>query len=97
MKLLYCSMCGDIFNLTHIDKKCSCGCVSGKYIDETHAITNGGGISLAIGNESFVDALIKLYIYRKEDENRDFYIKNCNISCWCRPNCGTGNPHTKLE
>ena len=35
MKLLYCHWCGDIFNLTFKDKKCSCGNASGKYLEHT--------------------------------------------------------------
>ena len=99
MKLLFCSNCNDIFNLNHKEKRCGCGKVSGKYIDNINAVTNGKGYSLAIGNGSFDIALNSSILYTKGKEkiNREFYLDNCKFTAWCRPNEGSGNPHMKVE
>lgn len=97
MKLLYCYDCGDIFNLQRYEKECRCGMVKGGYINSSDAITNGKGVSIAIGNGSFQSALYELY--KIGDElNRDDYIKMCRVDyCWVRPHEGSGNPHSKVE
>lgn len=59
MKLLYCTNCGDIFNLNLKEKKCSCGKTKGKYNDNLNAIYDGEhAVPLGIGNSSFNQALI---------------------------------------
>jgi hypothetical protein len=58
MKLLYCSSCGDIFNLTKTTKACSCGAVSGKYKDNlTAEYTGRGAIPIGFANSTFIDAV----------------------------------------
>ena len=97
MKLLYCDVCGDIFNLTGIRvKECHCGNVKGVYISHSDAITNGNGHSIAIGNGALHTALFRKTVMEKKDENFDrrTYLKDCNIEySWVRPNEGEGNPH----
>lgn len=56
MKLLFCTQCLDIFNLTLKEKKCSCGKSGGQYIDELNAVYWGKCIPLGITNNSFIDA-----------------------------------------
>jgi hypothetical protein len=53
MKLLYCKKCGDIFNLTHKEKICSCGETSGLYIDNINAEIKGDCIPLGFANSTF--------------------------------------------
>ena len=96
MKLLFCPKCDDMFKLTYKHKSCECGEVTGNYIDNTNAVTNGKGISVAIGNGSFIDAYNKLK-FCGDKEERDFYINSCRIVCWIRPNEGSGNFHTKIK
>jgi len=57
MKLLYCSKCGDVFNLV-MDrwKFCRCGKVRGRYMDEINAVYSGG-IPIGFNNFSFYPAL----------------------------------------
>ena len=62
MKLLYCKRCKSIFNLCVTEtKRCSCGMVEGRYIDEINAeyeeYADDCAVPLGIGNEGFVIAL----------------------------------------
>jgi hypothetical protein len=97
MKLLYCDVCDDIFNLTGTRvKTCHCGRVKGVYINHSEAITNGKGHSLAIGNGSFMSALYKKIQMKSTgvDYDRKDYLEQCRVEyCWIRPNEGNGNPH----
>jgi len=106
MKLLFCEKCWDIFKLD-IDKErsCKCGYVTGKYINDYEAITNGKGISIAIGNGSLINAIrdykkIEKLIPKFCEVNitgRKIFIDKARIShAWVRPNEGPGNPHTKV-
>lgn len=91
MKLLYCYKCGDVFQLRlGVERSCECGEVTGRYIDRTNAVTNGKGVSLAIGNGSLQGAI---QIMRGLPQDRAFYP----VMCWARPNDGPANPHTKIE
>jgi hypothetical protein len=56
MKLLLCKTCGDIFNLKLHYKSCSCGLVSGKYIDNLYA-EYSDGIPIGFNNSSLAKAL----------------------------------------
>ena len=95
MKLLFCPKCHDMFKLTHKHKSCECGEVTGNYINNTNAVTNGKGISVAIGNGSLKNAYYKLK-FCGDEQSRDFYISSCRVICWVRPNEGSGNFHTKV-
>lgn len=94
MKLLMCPLCLDIFNLNFTTKVCSCGHVSGKYINYREAVTNGNGISIGLDNNSVTKAIAGLRQGYTGD--RDYFINKCSITCWLRPNEGPGNPHTKV-
>jgi hypothetical protein len=58
MKLLFCLICRDIFNLSSAHKACQCGRVEGMYINDVDAVYSGG-VPLGIANTSFIDAVIK--------------------------------------
>ncbi len=53
MKLVQCSVCGDLFNLTGIEKQCSCGKSSGLYINGIDAWVRGPVLVLGISNPSY--------------------------------------------
>ena len=96
MKLLFCDKCCDIFKLDEEPRKCKCGEVTGRYLDNRYAVTNGKGFSIAIGNGSLMNAIIKMVKLEldHDDNDRQDFIKNCKIShAWLRPNSGPGNPH----
>lgn len=58
MKLLFCSRCTDIFNLTYEIKSCTCGSVEGRYLDELNAIYKGDtAVPLGFTNDSFCNAI----------------------------------------
>ncbi|MGJ9458513.1 hypothetical protein [Oceanobacillus sp. CF4.6] len=58
MKLLLCLECGDLFNLDYSIKKCSCGKVEGKYIDNINAVYKGGvAVPMGISNPSLLEAI----------------------------------------
>lgn len=97
MKAIFCPKCHDIVLLTYKDRKCRCGDVHGKYLNNSTAITNGKGIALAIGNGAFDTALFKM-LSVKEEHNRAWYVDNCKIShVWFRPHTGPGNPHSFVK
>ena len=106
MKLLFCYDCYDVFKLDVEERSCKCGHVTGRYIDNTYAETNGKGISLAIGNGSLMSAIQRLVLLKKREDssdgvlnyNRNIYIDDCKINyAWVRPNEGNGNPHTRVK
>jgi len=104
MKLLYCEYCEDVFKLDYDLRNCSCGRVVGrvvgKYINKRVAVINGKGISIAIGNDSLLDAIRKLnrVIAGEVCNDRDWFNENCKIEhCWIRPNSDPGNPHTFID
>ena len=58
MKLIFCSKCGDIFNLKPKEKRCSCGLSGGRYKNSTFAIYWGHyAIPLGLINESLSRAI----------------------------------------
>jgi hypothetical protein len=57
MKLIYCTRCRDIVNLSPRTRACECGASGGRYTDERNALIWGSAVVLAISNESFFDAL----------------------------------------
>jgi hypothetical protein len=56
VKLLICPDCGDLFNLTEIEKTCTCGFTRGRYVDNLNAVYSGG-IPLGFANSTFVNAV----------------------------------------
>lgn len=97
MKLLYCPSCGDIFNLDIRYKQCHCGRVRGMYINYREAVVNGEGVSLAMGNGSFEQAIMASF-QMKEDFRQDDPWKRhpTSIVCWARPHEGPANPNTRV-
>lgn len=58
MKLTYCRLCGDIFNLRHDPKSCGCGNVTAYYLDdgiqaEYYVKSPGTAWPLGITNQIF--------------------------------------------
>lgn len=112
MKLVYCQKCGDVFNLRDNKKTCSCGAVSGKYIDEEHAEVSGEHIALAIGDGSFclavsdissgVDAISDWRSDDRETAILTLYWQMRElvpgiILAWVRPPTGPTNYYTKVQ
>ena len=96
MKLLFCEECYDVFKLDFRYRRCECGAVSGKYVNNTQAEVNGNGFSLAIGNGSLTNAIRKL-LAQDTVTDRNSYIVNNAVICWVRPHEGPGNPHTTIK
>ena len=59
MKLLLCTECKDIFNLSMEQKICSCGKTKGQYIDHLNAEYEGPAVPLGFANFSFYHAVKK--------------------------------------
>ena len=103
MKSISCMLIGRgpricLFKLSMNNKKsCECGFVNGKYTDNVNSVTNGNGISIAIGNGSLLQAIQKMKNINKNQDRR-FFIDNCRIEfAWIRPNDGEGNPHSSIQ
>ena len=92
MKLLFCPYCYDVFKLDMKLRRCLCGKVAGKYINDSNAVVNGQGYSLAIGNGSLENACAFGAEHRKEGITE--YSK---VLCWVRPHEGKANPHTFVD
>ena len=89
MKLLLCERCGDVFALrVGAERACECGRVTGKYLDDRDAVTNGKGVSLAIGNGSLHSAISHAMI----GSRTGIYP----VHCWVRGNSGPSNPYTSV-
>lgn len=59
MKLLFCIRCGDVFNLTAANKKCSCGSTQGKYLSLLQAEYSGEfAIPVGFSNEDFIYSVV---------------------------------------
>ena len=87
MKLLFCLECHDLFKLQLSKRKCKCGKVSGYYKNNSEAIINGEGLSLAIDNHELA------YIMKNKIPIKDIYY----ITCWVRPHEGELNSNTKID
>lgn len=105
MKLVLCIECGDIFNLRMNEKKCSCGSVAGRYVDNESAVVRGPHIALAIGNGSFYTAVAArstAHDWRNSPDSERVMglfrqIRELAPSCfiaWARGNEGPSNPHS---
>ena len=91
MKLLYCPTCSDLFALRlREERRCACGQVTGRYVNREQAVTNGRGISLAIGNGSLREAIVRMM---QRQEEASF----APVMCWVRRNEGPSNPNTTVE
>lgn len=95
MKLLYCPVCEDLFKLTFRPRSCQCGIVTGHYENTSQAVTNGAGVSVAIGNGSLHLAIGRMLA--AEGGDRKSFQETGSLIAWVRPNEGPGNPHTRIE
>ena len=97
MKLLFCPKCYDVFKLAYTERSCQCGRVTGRYVDNRNAVTNGNGVSIGIGNGHLMRAVTALSGATSENTREDYYGEGAptRVLCWVRPNSGPGNPHTK--
>lgn len=79
MKLLFCGICGDIFNLDLTEKTCRCGETKGKYVNLLNAVYSGDkAIPLGIANHTFRNALQNRPISGKGETFTAFVIpQNC--------------------
>lgn len=95
MKLLWCPKCNDVIRLQYFIRSCECGRVSGKYLNNVEAVSNGKGVSIGIGNAHISMAAMSLGS-KKETKDQQHYIegKEYQVKCWVRPNEGPGNPHS---
>jgi hypothetical protein len=57
MKLIFCTVCHDIFRLSDTPKACMCGASHGQYTDALNATYGGSAVPLGISNQSLVMAL----------------------------------------
>ena len=97
MKLLFYPECHDVFKLGYKHRQCECGHCSGRYVNNSEAVVNGNGYSLAIGNGSLANAIHKLHTKGKDGARGEYY-KECPVDyCWVRPHEGAGSPHTTIE
>ena len=98
MKLIYCEHCGDLFNLTHTMKYCSCKKVFGRYIDDRNAEVSEASISIGMGSGSFRNAIFRLRNganfkhYNREQAKAFGAIEHF----WVRGNTAPSNPHTTI-
>lgn len=96
-----CPRCGDVFQL-RIQKmrKCECGFVKGRYLNNSEAEVSKDAISIAIGNGSIALSIALMEHLKRTTNNlaeRGEYILKSGIEyAWVRPNEGPGNPHTKI-
>lgn len=58
MKLIFCPRCQDIFSLREVVRTCTCGYISGRYVDNVNAEISKYAIPLGIANSSFLNALL---------------------------------------
>lgn len=96
MKLMLCTKCMDVFKLTRSTRTCACGTVVGKYDEDGHhAVTNGKGKCLAIGNGSLLHSM--WYGEPHPAINSDKYANYNKVLCWTRPHEGPKNPRSRVD
>ena len=77
MKLLFCTECSDVFNLSlDKEKSCSCGKTKGKYVDNLNAEYSGDGIPLGFRNGEFTRSLLDHHQYGEGNNFTAFAIRN---------------------
>ena len=82
MKLLLCTKCKSIFNLSETEEKtCSCGKTKGKYKTPSQAEYEGEyAVPISIGNNSLFDALED----QKETRTSSLFYK-ARFEAWVDP------------
>ena len=96
MKLIFCPACQDVFKLNYELRSCECGRCCGQYdVDGHHAVTNGKGYCLAIGNGSLRNAIFGLaqFDYTASDSRG----KLTTFLAWVRPHEGPENPRSRIN
>ena len=73
MKLLICLECGDVFNLTKVNKTCSCGNTCGICIDDLDVEIKGNCKAIGFVNSSFTSA----YWMQKMDDDTQKETDSC--------------------
>lgn len=89
-----------MFNLKAHLKTCSCGHTKGMYVDNSNAVVNGNGYSIAMGNGSIERAIhnVKEMTADWRQSVADVWGKHpTQIIAWARPHEGPANPHTKVD
>lgn len=97
MKLIMCENCRDIFNLSFNMKKCSCGKVFGRYVNNRDAEISEDSLSIAIGNGSLrmaIQSLRENSDFSRVDREEAQVLGKIHYA-WVRGNSGISNPHTK--
>ena len=59
MKLLYCSICEDVIKLRTKVRSCTCGAVSGRYLDNRMAVYTGDAVPLGINNKTLLHTVTR--------------------------------------
>lgn len=99
MKLVYCEKCEDIFKLvTGEVRSCACGRCKGRYDpDGGHAVTNGNGHALAIGNMQLYRAIARFQVDRGQVRSKPYAMENFTFHAWVRAHSGSTNPRSRIE
>jgi len=99
MKLLLCTYCDDVFKLDREEvRSCKCGRVRGKYkSDGSHAVTNGEGVPIAIGNRKLLMKAMYLSEEDSGEKSYEEYQEEYDIKAWVRPHEGDGNPRSTVD
>ncbi len=90
MKLILCDQCMDVFKLAFELRSCNCGKCVGRYDEDGHhAVTNGQGRALAIGNGSLFNAIC--------GHSQFVYKDSITFLAWTRPHDGPKNSHSRID
>ena len=86
MKLLFCTKCTSVFNLTTKPKTCECGESSGHYTDNLNAVHTGPSIPIGFANTSFLQAIkIQNLLNKIEGDNPDVCCKGEEFTAFTIP------------
>ena len=98
MKLIFCDFCHDVFKLDYELRSCKCGKCCGHYDrDGAHAVTNGEGYALAIGNGSLMKAMQGIAQYEYSSTHHGYDIPLTTFLAWVRPHEGEENPRGRVD
>lgn len=98
MKLIFCDMCYDVFKLDLELRSCKCGRCCGQYEDDgAHALTNGKGYAIGIGNGSLQSAIMGKAQYEYTSKHHGHDIPLTTFIAWVRPHEGDENPRSVVD